>query len=64
MPNHTPEEMELLIKETREEIVKIYEEKPLDKKIREIDKRLILALLDKLESAVVIKFLMQNKCLS
>jgi len=61
MNNYTIEEMELKIKETREEIIKIYEEKPVVKEHQAIDKNIIYASLDKLESAIIIKFLMQNK---
>ena len=61
MKNYTMDEIELKINQTREEIIKVYEEKPERKELQEIDKHILSTLMYKLESAVIIKFLTINK---
>lgn len=61
MTTYTLEEVELKISQTREEIIQIYEEKPNRKELQDIDKKILNAMLDKLDSLVVIKYLLEDK---
>jgi hypothetical protein len=63
MPKYTLEEIESLIIKTKAEIVSIYEEKPEEKSLIEIDKKLIMAVLVKFETLIALKNLLQNPCL-
>lgn len=61
MTNYTAEEMELKIKEFKGEIIKVYDEKPERKELQEFDILILSVLIDKLESAIIIKYLIQSK---
>ena len=61
MTMHSLPEIELKISQTKEEIIQIYEEKPNKKELQDIDKNILNAMLDKLDSLVVIKYILENK---